>query len=127
MRHAGVNNVQLAAACNISKQAVGQLLLGKSADMKALNCALAAKYLGVDCVWLAAGEGEMLATKQEENMPLSQQEKDVIVALRVLGEQERAALMRQVVDLARSQMGQLQALIERQDSSATVLPIKRRQ
>lgn len=127
MRHAGVNNVQLAAACGISKQAVGQLLSGKSADMKALNCALAAKYLGVDCVWLAAGEGEMLATKQEENMPLSQQEKDVIVALRVLGEQERAALMRQVVDLARSQMGQLQALIERQDASGTVLPLKRRQ
>ncbi len=48
----------LAAALEISPQAVGMVLTGKSKAFSADNSAKAARFLKVDHFWLATGEGE---------------------------------------------------------------------
>lgn len=41
----------------ISPQAIGQVILGKTRALTAENSARAARFLGVDHLWLATGEG----------------------------------------------------------------------
>jgi transcriptional regulator with XRE-family HTH domain len=49
---------KLAAALEISKQAVGQVLTGKTNALTCDKSARAARFLKVDHFWLATGEGE---------------------------------------------------------------------
>lgn len=44
----------------VSVAAVGQVINGESTALNAENTARAARFFGVDCVWLAIGEGDML-------------------------------------------------------------------
>lgn len=49
---------QLADGINISVQAIGQVIAGKTKALTAENSAKAARYLGVDGFWLATGIGK---------------------------------------------------------------------
>ncbi len=52
---------QLAEKLGISEQAVGQVILGNTKAFSAENSARAARFLEVDDLWLATGEGEPAA------------------------------------------------------------------
>lgn len=49
---------ELSAAIDISIQAIGQVIAGKTKALTAENSARAARFLNVDHFWLATGEGE---------------------------------------------------------------------
>jgi transcriptional regulator with XRE-family HTH domain len=116
----------LASALGVSVQAVGQVLSGSTRALTAENCVRAALFLGVRTEWLAAGLGDMALEKAEQEMSLSPQERDLIVALRVLPETERLAIIASVMQQARSQLDHLSALIERNPPSpGTVIPLRR--
>jgi transcriptional regulator with XRE-family HTH domain len=57
---------ELADALEVSVQAIGQVLIGKTAALTAENSARAARFLKVSHFWLATGEGEMM---DHENPP----------------------------------------------------------
>lgn len=116
----------LANALGVSVQAIGQVLSGSTRALTAENCIKAALFLQVRAEWLAAGLGDMAPKKAGEEMSLSPQERDLIVALRVLPETERAAVVASVMQQARAQLDQLNALIERNPAPAgTVIPLRR--
>lgn len=49
--------IELANAIDVSVQAIGQVIAGKTKALTAENSAKAARYLQVDAYWLATGEG----------------------------------------------------------------------
>lgn len=66
LAHAGKTRAELAACLRrpdgtqgVSVSAVGQVLAGKSKSLTAENSALAARFLGVNHLWLAVGIGLM--------------------------------------------------------------------
>lgn len=61
LAESGKTRAELAAALEISPQAVGQQLAGATKSMTAENAARAARLLQVDLHWLCTGEGTMLA------------------------------------------------------------------
>lgn len=123
--------VKLAEALGVTHQAVSQVLSGATKAMTAANCARTARILSVDAFWLATGEGEMKpAQVVQDTMALSEEERDVIVALRVLDPRDRLELVTQLMTKAASQVAQLEALLGRQleragPALAQVLPIRR--
>lgn len=127
MAHASVDNRKLAKHLDVSRQAIDQALAGKTASLSALNSALAAKFLGVSTHWLATGEGEMLASEAKESDMLTNEERDVLIAMRVLPAQERAEVKSLIVDKARAQLAQLESLIGRQAPQDNIhqLPVRR--
>lgn len=58
MELARVDRARLARELEVSVQAIGQVLLGKSKSLTADKSAKAARLLRVDHFWLATGEGE---------------------------------------------------------------------
>lgn len=58
LRIAKRDRAELSAAINISIQAIGQVIAGKTKALTAENSARAARFLRVDHFWLATGEGE---------------------------------------------------------------------
>ena len=58
--HAKTSRQKLATALEISVQAVGDVINGKTRAFTADNNAKAARFLGVSSDWLASDEGEML-------------------------------------------------------------------
>lgn len=54
---AGRERIELANAIDVSVQAIGQVIAGKTKALTAENSAKAARFLGVDAYWLATGEG----------------------------------------------------------------------
>jgi transcriptional regulator with XRE-family HTH domain len=124
--HAKATPKLLAVELGVSVQAVGQVLSGSSRALTAENCARAARYLRVDGFWLATGEGSMTPNGAQSDMALSQQEKDLIVALRVLPEADRHAVIASVMHQAKAQLAQLEALLDRNPANAgTVVPLRR--
>lgn len=59
LRWAKKDRAQLGAALQISVQAIGQVIAGKTKALTAENSAKAARFLNVDHYWLATGEGQM--------------------------------------------------------------------
>lgn len=57
LKLAGKERKELADNINVSVQAIGQVIVGKTAALTAENSARAAKFLKVDHHWLATGEG----------------------------------------------------------------------
>lgn len=53
----------LAAKLGVSDSAITLVINGQTKAMSAANCARAAHLLGVNCLWLATGEGEMLKSE----------------------------------------------------------------
>ena len=49
--------IELATAIDVSVQAIGQVIAGKTKALTAENSAKAAQFLGVDGYWLATGDG----------------------------------------------------------------------
>lgn len=123
--------VKLAEELGVTVQAVSQVLSGSTKAMTAANCAKTARILSVDAYWLATGEGEMKpAQAVQDNMALSEEERDVIVALRVLDPRDRLELVAQLMAKAAAQVAQLEALLGRQSERALpalaqVRPIRR--
>ena len=116
----------LASALGVSVQAIGQVLSGSTRALTAENCVKAALFLGVRTEWLAADLGDMALEKAEREMSLSPQERDLIVALRVLPEAERLKVIASVMQQARGQLDQLSALIDRNPPNpGTVIPLRR--
>lgn len=58
LRIAGRERKELCAAIDITLQALGQVISGKTKALTAANSARAARFLKVDHFWLATGEGE---------------------------------------------------------------------
>ncbi|CUI55665.1 helix-turn-helix domain-containing protein [Achromobacter xylosoxidans] len=54
---AGRERIELANAIDVSVQAIGQVIAGKTKALTAENSAKAARFLKVDAYWLATGEG----------------------------------------------------------------------
>ncbi len=65
------DRAKLARALGISVQAIGAVINGKSKSLSAENCSRAARYLGVNTDWLAAGFGKMLLNSNEEPVQMS--------------------------------------------------------
>lgn len=123
---ASVSPRELARELGVSVQAIGQVLSGETRALTAANCARAARFLAVDTLWLATGEGEMRPAQQTPTMALSSEEKDLIVALRVLPEEDRRRFLSEVMNQARAQLQHLEALLGRHPGpGAEVVPIKR--
>ncbi len=57
LRIAGRERQELADGINVSVQAIGQVIAGKTKALTAENTALAARFLKVDQFWLATGIG----------------------------------------------------------------------
>lgn len=57
LRLAQRERIELATAIDVSVQAIGQVIAGKTKALTAENSAKAARFLGVDAYWLATGEG----------------------------------------------------------------------
>jgi len=130
MRDANTTPKALGAAVGVSVQAVSQTLSGSTRAFSAENCVKAARFLGVDSYWLATGDGDKRpALSPNTAMALSQEEKDVIVALRVLQADDRDHLVAAVLDKARAQVERLDALLSRnqkRDTTPNVVPLPRR-
>ena len=118
---------QLADTLGVSVQAVGQVLSGSTRALTAANTVRAARFLGVSVYWLATGEGEMRTPeKNGEQMALTQQERDLIVALRVLHPDDRAKVIESVLDKARDHVKQLEDVIARNRAPAQLVPLPRK-
>jgi transcriptional regulator with XRE-family HTH domain len=123
--------VKLAESLGVTVQAVSQVLSGSTKAMTAANCARAARILSVDAYWLATGDGEMRpAGVVQDTMALSEEERDFIIAMRVLDPRDRLELVAQLMAKAASQVAHLEALLGRQSERsgpalAQVLPIRR--
>lgn len=59
LRWSKKDRAELGAALQISVQAIGQVIAGKTKALTAENSARAARFLNVDHYWLATGEGQM--------------------------------------------------------------------
>jgi antitoxin HigA-1 len=55
---AGKERQELADGINVTVQAIGQVIMGKTKALTAENSAFAAKFLGVNPFWLATGIGD---------------------------------------------------------------------
>lgn len=62
MKAMGINNAQLAAACNVKPPTSFNWASGKTKNIKGEPLLLAAKALGVNPEWLATGFGPMIAS-----------------------------------------------------------------
>lgn len=124
LNHASTSQKALADALGISVQAVGQVLKGQTRAFTAANCAEAAVFLDVNWFWLATGKGEM-ARKATDDMALSPQERDLILALRVLPENERQAVILSLMEKAKTHLDQLNALLDRNKAPGSVIPLRR--
>lgn len=69
----------------------------------------------------------MLASEAKESDMLTNEERDVLIAMRVLPAQERAEVKSLIVDKARAQLAQLESLIGRQAPQDNIhqLPVRR--
>ena len=117
----------MAAALGVSVQAIGQTLSGATRALTAENCAKAAQFLGVDQFWLATGIGEMRPAVIDPDMSLSSEERDLVIALRLLPSNEREAVLADVKDRARAQLEHLGKLLNSGPHSrnvSLVVPIK---
>lgn len=59
MQHAGASRKELADELGISVQAIGDVIKGKTKSLTAENAVVAAKFLKVNPMWLAANQGAM--------------------------------------------------------------------
>lgn len=59
MKQAGINQAELARACDVKPPSVNGWLSGKSRFLRGENLLKAAKALGVSELWLAEGKGQM--------------------------------------------------------------------
>lgn len=65
MERSGINQADLARACQVKPPSVHGWLSGKSKFLRGENLLLAASALGVNQQWLATGQGPMTQTKTE--------------------------------------------------------------
>ena len=124
MERASVSNRAVAEATGMSVQGVGQILGGQTKSLSAASCVRIAEYLGVRPFWLATGEGEMLGEKQLEQFPMSDEERDLLVAMRVLSDAERDEVRHLIITKAKAQLLRLTALVDRQPLPENVRKIK---
>lgn len=128
MGRANATPRSLSNALGVSVQAIGQTLSGATRALTAENCAKAAHFLGVDQYWLATGLGEMRPASVELDMSLSSEERDLVIALRLLPPKEREAAIADVMRQARAQLARLETMLGQnspRDPSATVVALKR--
>ncbi|WP_196303116.1 helix-turn-helix domain-containing protein [Ralstonia solanacearum] len=74
----------LAQHLGISEQAIGQVILGSTKALTAENSARAARFLRVDDLWLATGEGEPTdsgATREQSLWPFTRVALDRVLLL----------------------------------------------
>lgn len=127
MGRANATPKAVASALGVSVQAISQTLSGATRALTAENCAKAARFLQVDLYWLATGLGEMRPAADDLAMSLSPEERDFILALRLLPQPERSAVVADVMQRARSQLGHIQAMLHKHDGqTAEVVPLPRR-
>lgn len=127
MGRANASPKAVASALGVSVQAISQTLSGATRALTAENCAKAARFLQVDLYWLATGLGDMRPVADDLAMSLSSEERDFILALRLLPQPERAAVVSDVMQRARSQLGTLQAMLHKHEQPrAEVVPLPRR-
>lgn len=69
LRIAGRDRAELSAAIDISVQAIGQVISGKTKALTAENSAKAARFLQIDHYWLATGEGSPRLTTPDWPFP----------------------------------------------------------
>jgi len=127
MGRASATPRSLSVALGVSVQAIGQTLSGATRALTAENCAKAAKFLGVDLFWLATGVGEMRPVITDHEMSLSSEERDLIIALRLLPVTQRETVFDQVKIQAREQLEHLGKLLNTgpySRSVSLVVPIK---
>ena len=119
-----VSTKQLADALGVSSQAVTQVLSGSSKALTAANAARAAQFLSVSFFWLATGEGAMEDKPSRDEMALTQQERDIVIALRVLLPTDRERLIADILAHARDQVRQLEEVMGR-NKPTSVIPLRR--